>query len=277
MPFLLIARVLRITANRFVKDNSVRYTLKKAIRFVSYILILLVAVASFTGNIQSFTVAIGIISAGVAFALQEVILSVAGWIRIVSTGMYKPGDRIKVGDVKGDVIDIGVAQTTMMEMGDWVSSDNYNGRIIHLSNSMVFKHPVKNYSADFPFLWDEIKLPVTFDSNQELARKIILEAASTILAEYAEFAREHWNVVVRKYLIEDANVEPTLVSRITDNWIEFELRYVVDYSKRRITRHKLHQQILKAADNSGGAVKFASATFDIVGLPEVTFKQQENG
>jgi small-conductance mechanosensitive channel len=104
-------------------------------------------------------VAIGVAGAGIAFALQEVIGSVAGWIAISFGGFYRPGDRVQVGGIKGDVIDIGILRTTLMELGEWVNSDLYSGRIVRVANSFVFKQPVFNYSGDFPFLWDELRLP----------------------------------------------------------------------------------------------------------------------
>lgn len=103
--------------------------------------------------------------AGIAVALQAVIASLAGWVAIAFGRFYSTGDRIQLGGVKGDVIDIGILRTTLMEVGQWVDGDLYNGRIVRIANSFVFKEPVFNYSADFPFLWDEIKLPIRYGSG----------------------------------------------------------------------------------------------------------------
>lgn len=273
---LVILRLLSVFVNRTVKDNTLRYNVKKAVRFTGYALILLIGIAIFTDNVRYFTVAIGIISAGVAFALQEVILSIAGWVTILTVGMYKPGDRIELNDVKGDVIDIGITRTTMMELGSWISNDNYTGRIIHISNGAIFKGPVKNYSADFPFLWDEINIPISYGSDVELTRKAMLESARQVLGQYAEFAKEHWQVVVKKYLIEDAMVDPTLSIELTDNWINFNLRYVVDYAKRRSTKTQLFQELLQRFNEAGDKIQLASTTFDIVGFPEISIKNPGN-
>ena len=232
---LLISWAIRNSINKKISDNTNRYRIKKLVRIGSYILIIFLILIMFTGSFQYLTVSIGLISAAIAFALQEVVLSIAGWFAIFGSNMYKPGDRIKINNIKGDVIDIGITKTTLMEIGDWVSSDNYNGRIVKISNSFVFKGAVHNYSTDFPFVWDEINLPIKYGSDITLANKIIQKTADTQLSKYTNFAKEDWKLMVKKYLIEDAIVASTLSLKLTDNWIEFNLRYVVDYKKRRFT------------------------------------------
>ncbi|MBP2284691.1 small-conductance mechanosensitive channel [Flavobacterium sp. CG_23.5] len=102
----------------------------------------------------------GVAGAGIAFALQEVIASFVGWLAILFGNFYNTGDRVQLGGIKGDVMDIGVFRTTIMAIGQWVDGNLYTGRIVLIANSFVFKEPVFNYSGDFPFLWDEIKLPI---------------------------------------------------------------------------------------------------------------------
>lgn len=266
---ILIGWLIRKAINRTIESNSARYRTKKTIRLVSYSLIGLLAVITFTGKVQYFSIAIGIITAGLAFALQEVILSAAGWIAIFSSKTYKPGDRIEINGVKGDVIDIGITKTTLMEVGEWISSDNYSGRIVQVSNSFVFKGNVYNYSSDFPFLWDEITLPIHYGSDIAMANSIFTKAAQDNLSEYAQFAEQHWKKMVKKYMIENANITPTLTHKLTDNWIEFTLRFVVDYKSRRVTKDLLYKEILEAIKTTNGKVSLASATYEIVGAPEI--------
>ena len=120
------------------------------------------------------------------------------FIAIFGSNMYKPGDRIEINQVKGDVIDIGLTKTTLMEIGGWVSSDNYSGRIVQISNAFVFKGPVNNYSTDFPFVWDEISIPIHYDSNTQVANQIIAEVAETHLVDYAQYAKSHWKQMTKK-------------------------------------------------------------------------------
>ncbi len=272
---LVVVRLLRTGINRTISDNALRYKARKVARVIGYVLVVLLAIVTFTGKVQYFTIAVGLVSAGLAFALQEVILSVAGWIAIYSTGIYKTGDRIEVNKIKGDVIDIGLTRTTLMEIGEWVNSDNYSGRIVQISNAFVFRGAVHNYSTDFPFVWDEINLPVRYGSDLDIARQIVLETATKHLSGYAEFAREHWTGLVKKYLIEDANVAPTLSLKLTDNWIELNLRYVVDYKQRRSSKTALYTDLLKAIQASEGKVTLASATYEVVGVPEIRIRKSE--
>ena len=128
----------------------------------------------YSDKLGGLTVAFGVAGAGIAFALQEVIASFAGWLAIMFGSFYKTGDRVQLGGIKGDVMDIGVLRTTIMEVGQWVDGDLYNGRIVLVANSFVFKEPVYNYSGDFPFLWDEIKIPIQYGSNYEKTNEILL-------------------------------------------------------------------------------------------------------
>lgn len=148
----VIVRVLHRSAGRYVSDADIPYRARKFITFLSYLVGILLLAAIFSDRLRGLTVAFGVAGAGIAFALQEVIASVAGWFAISFAGFFKTGDRVQLGGIKGDVIDIGVLRTTVMECGEWVSGDLYNGRVVRIANSFVFKEPVFNCSGDFPFL-----------------------------------------------------------------------------------------------------------------------------
>jgi len=266
---LFLIGALRRYLRKKLPDSAVRYRSQKGIELLGYLLIVLLSVSYFTGNIKDFTLAIGLLSAGITITLQELILSIAGSFYIFFVQVYKPGDRIEINGIKGDVIDIDSIYTTMMEIGEWVSSDNYSGRIVKLSNAFVFKGPVYNYSRDFPFIWDEFNLPIKYGSDIELAKDIIIRIASEQLSDFVNDSIADWKTVVEKYYIEDAQVEPTLALTMTDNWIQFNLRYIVDYKKRRFIKHQLNTLISKAIDKTKGKVTLASATVEIVNIPTI--------
>ncbi len=169
-----IGRLLLRSVERYVKDSDARYRARKVVSFVRYTIAAIVLAIIFSERLAGLTVVFGVAGAGIAFALQEVIASIAGWMAISSGGFYSTGDRVQVGGIKGDVIDIGVLRTTVMEVGQWVNGDLYNGRIVKIANSFVFKEPVFNYSADFPFLWDEITLPVRYGSDWKAAKTMLV-------------------------------------------------------------------------------------------------------
>ena len=127
----------------------------------------------FEDHLGRLSFAIGVIGAGVAVALQDVLASLAGAFTIGFSKLYMAGDRVQIGDTRGDVIDIGLLRTTLMETGNWVSKDRYNGRIVRVPNSAVLKGPIFNYSQGFPFVWDEIKVVFTTGSDFQFAKDML--------------------------------------------------------------------------------------------------------
>lgn len=275
VSILLAVAWIRRYLKKKLPDNSVKYKTQKGVEISGYFLVVLVSVSFFTGNIKDFGLALGFLTAGITITLQELILSIAGSFYIFFVRVYKPGDRIEINGIKGDVIDIDSIYTTMMEIGEWVSSDNYSGRIVKLSNSFVFKGPVYNYSQDFPFVWDEFNLPIRYGSDLEIAKSIVIGIAQEKLSAYVNASIEEWKAVVSKYYIENAVVEPTLAITLTDNWIQFNLRYIVDYKKRRVVKNELNQEIAKRIEKSEGKVSLASATFEIVNIPTVKLGSED--
>lgn len=271
---LLIIQFLRRVLRKNITDLSARYKSQKGIEIIGYIVLIILTFFYFTGQIKDFTLAIGLFSAGIAFTLQELILSIAGSMYIFVVKVYKPGDRIEINGIKGDVIDIDSIYTTMMEIGEWVTSDNYSGRIVKLSNAFVFKGPIYNYSNDFPFIWDEFNLPIRYGSDIELAKSIVIKVASETLSNYTANSKSQWKAVVNKYYIEDVQVDPTLAIKLTDNWVEFNLRYIVDFKKRRFTMHILNDRIRKEIENTNGKVILASSTLEVIKIPELNVKMK---
>jgi small-conductance mechanosensitive channel len=268
----LIIKFIQKSLFSKIKDNNNRYTAKKFGSFIGYFLTLVLITIVYSDKLGGLTVALGVAGAGIAFALQEVIASFAGWLAIMLGGFYKPGDRVQLGGIKGDVMDIGVLRTTIMETGQWVDGDLYNGRIVLVANSFVFKEPVFNYSGDFPFLWDEIKIPIQYGSNYEKANAILLNIGKVVAGDITDRSREKWVSLQQQYRLEDAQTEPMVSLIANDNWVEYTLRYVVSYKKRRITKTELFSKILKEIEETNGEIKFASATFHLVEAPELSIK-----
>ncbi|MGI8510824.1 MAG: mechanosensitive ion channel family protein [Gemmatimonadaceae bacterium] len=266
---MTVVRVLSRSLGGYIRDNDTRYRVRKLISFGGYLAALLVVTTVFSDRLAGLTVVLGVAGAGVAFALQEVILSAAGWIALTFSNFYGPGDRIQLGGTKGDVIDIGVLRTTLMEIGDWVNGDLYNGRMVRVANSFVFKGPVVNYSGAFPFLWDEVRLPIKYGSDRALARKIFTDVIDELVGDYTKQAGVAWDAMLRKYRLEEAKLEPMVTLIATDNWLEFTIRYVVDYRRRRITKDELFTRLLDRIDATEGRVSIASGTYDIVGVPPI--------
>lgn len=263
-------RVFQYVTSRSIKNVSTRYKVRKFIGFLGYFIVIMILLSTFSDRLGQLTVIFGVAGAGIAFALQEVIASAAGWIAVSFGSFYQPGDRVQLGGIKGDVIDIGVLRTTVMEIGDWVAGDNYNGRIVRIANSFVFKEPVYNYSGEFAFLWDEFKIPVRFGSDWKLAHSLIEGAVTEHTNQFIESSTEQWQQMVRKFLIEEARIKPMITLAITDNWIEFNARYVVNFRQRRSTKDAIMRSILESFEKHKKKVLFASTTVELVSVPKKT-------
>jgi small-conductance mechanosensitive channel len=259
----VVIRFLQRSLSRYIRDSDTRYRARKFLTFLGYLIGIVFVSTVFSKRLGGLHIAFGIVGAGVAFALQEVITSIAGFVAISFGHFYKTGDRIQLAGIRGDAIDIGILRTTLMECGDWVQGDLYNGRIVRIANSFVFKEPVFNYSADFPFLWDEITLPIRFESDQKLTREILQRVVNEVVGDYVPYAKNTWKEMVQKYKIEHETVEPMVTMIANDNWMEFTIRYVVDFKKRRSTKDRLFTRFLEEFDKTDGHVAIASTSTDI--------------
>ena len=144
-----------------IEDKLTRYSLNKVINILSALLVILVVIRIWVPDPQSLVVLYGIIGAGVAISLQDVIRNFAGGIMIMTGNLYRVGDRIEIGNETGDVMDVGIMYTTLMELRGWIDGDQPTGRLTMVPNGRIISNEVHNYTQDHSFLWDEIKIPVT--------------------------------------------------------------------------------------------------------------------
>ena len=260
---LVISSIVKNIIPRYVAKSQSRYRIRKFITYLSYFVIMIMIATVYSSKFTGLGVFLGVAGAGIAFALQEVIASIAGFIAINFSNFYDVGDRVMLGGIKGDVVDIGVLRTSVMQMGDWVNGDLYNGKIVRISNSFIFKEPVFNYSGDFPFLWDEISIPIKSNSDYTLAKEIFLTILNETQGEYAEGAKIKWAKMTEKFQLENAQVSPMVTMSFNENWITYTLRFVVDFKKRRSTKDILYTKILQAIQASDGKIEIASSSLDV--------------
>lgn len=216
---------------------------------------------------------LGLLSAGLVFALQKVVTSFAGYIVILRSRVFTIGDRIVMGGVRGDVISLGFLKTTMMETGDpttaspyiWVKGRQFTGRIVTVTNDKIFEEPVFNSTREFPYIWDELTVPISYAADRKLAEAILLEAADHATEAMQKDAERYRLVMNDRYHLDLETLAPRVFWRITDNWLELSLRFIVDDHLSRGTRDQIAREILEKFDAHGMAV--ASTTIDIVGFP----------
>ena len=259
-------RIVRNVIKRRIKDPAHMHTLRMLVRNAFFFACSVIVLLIWLGVGSNLTVAMGILGAGIAFASQEVIGSFAGYLNIVSGSIYRIGDRVRIGSVVGDVIDISILRTTVMEIGEWVQADQYTGRIVTVANRVVFADPVYNYTQHWGYIWDEITVPVTYASDWRRAVEIMLEHAQEYTEELQSDAEARLSKMVDRYPLQRTQVEPSVYLTMTDNWIEITLRYIVDARERRTTKGQLHRELLQHFEIED-KVTVASMTVEIVGFP----------
>jgi small-conductance mechanosensitive channel len=261
-------RLLEQTLPRRFGQADARYRVRKFVVFSGYVATLLFIATLFEDRLGRLTFALGVAGAGVAVALQDVLASIAGAFAIGFSKLYEAGDRVQIGDTRGDVLDIGLLRTTLMEIGNWVSRDLYSGRIVRIPNSTVLKASVFNYSQGFRFIWDEIKVLFTTASDCELTKQMLLRVAKLAIGEYVVEAQTSWKSVSENYQIAKPPLEPTVVLVVNNGSLEFTLDYVVDYTQRSIMKDKLFSRIVEEVKNSDGRIEWASSGVTVINQRE---------
>jgi len=185
----------------------------------------------------------GLIGAGLAIALKEPLLSIAGRIAIFAGRIYDAGDRIQIGDSSGDVIDVGFFYTRLLEIGNWIHGDQYSGRILQFPNAQIFGAGVFNYTRDFQYIWDEVALNVTYESNLDAATKIMLDAGNRYTQDFLQGAEKQLRRMQQYFLVPDMELKTQVYVHVTTNWVGLTMRYVVDPKKRRAAATFLYRTI----------------------------------
>ncbi|QED36667.1 mechanosensitive ion channel family protein [Antarcticibacterium arcticum] len=257
---LVLNRVFRSIIKRKVKDGSVAYNLKNIVNLFSGIFIFAIALSLFFTNWYATMVSFGVVSLIVGLALQNPLSSFFGWIYLLVRKPYEVGDRIKIGPVYGDVINLGYFDTTLWEFkGDYLSGDHPSGRIIKFANSRIFQEYVYNYSWPlFPFIWHELNLFVSYDTDLKLTSNIIQRVAEEEIGETMMRRVKRFKKILAGTLIDELEVKekPTIILRAhTNGWIEVTLRYLSEpkNSGRIKTRlfQKIMEELLKHPDKIG--------------------------
>jgi small-conductance mechanosensitive channel len=252
---------------RRVSTARDRYTLRKTASILITVLALASLIAIWFERTSTLFIAYGIFSAGVAIALQDVLRNIAGGILLIVAKPFKAGDRIEVGDSVGDVLDIGNFSTTIMEIREWVDADQYTGRLITIPNGFVLNQKIKNYTKDYSFIWDEVRVLLIYGSNWEKAREIALKVAEPIVGEFEDLAKKELQQMGLKYFITTYEVQTKLFMKLEENWIEMRLRYVVEPRKRRVISHLLISSILEALEREEDIMVGTATSIDLMNYP----------
>ena len=245
MLWILRRFTLRIVWKQ-TEDVNIRYMWRKGSTYAAFVLALIVMGLIWFRWFGSLGTFLGLVSAGLAIALKDLIAGIAGWFFILWRRPFGLGDRIQIGSLCGDVVDIRIFMFTILETGNWVDADQSTGRVIHVPNGMILSTPLMNYTGAFKYIWDELPVLVTFESHWEDAKRILQEIADRHAADIAEEARRHLKETARKYLIRYRKLTPTVYTKVVDSGVLLTIRYLVEPRRRRGTAQAMWEDILRA-------------------------------
>jgi small-conductance mechanosensitive channel len=274
-----VTKILRLILGQFIGTRTgtrFQFWAKQGVSLIVAAILLIGIASIWFDNPARLAGVIGIIGAGIAFAMQRVITAVAGYFVILRGKTFNVGDRIVMGGVRGDVIDLSFMQTRIMEMGQspkeqadapsmWIRSRQFTGRIVTVTNDKVFDEPVYNYTREFPYIWDEINLPIKYGDDCGTAEQILLDAAREHALTKSEIGGDEVERLETQFGISGEDLDPRVYWRMTDNWLELTVRFLAPDHGIRPIKDAMIRQIL--ANLTKAKIEIASGTYAIVEVP----------
>jgi small-conductance mechanosensitive channel len=242
--WILYSLIKKIVQRR-TENVRIRYSWRKTSGYILIVLgIFLIGRLWFSG-FQSIATYLGLLSAGIAIALKDVVSNFAGWLFIISRRPFSVGDRIQIGNYAGDVIDTRAFQFTLLEIGNWVNADQSTGRIIHIPNGMVLSEVLANYSKGFQYIWNEIPVLITFESNWKKAKKILQKIADKDAEQLSKAAEKRVKEASKKFMILYSRLTPIVYTSVQDSGVLLTIRYLCEPQRRRDSEQAIWEDILK--------------------------------
>lgn len=263
---VVLAAVLLLLSKAYARhsaqDQREKYRKRKLFTTIIVFAAGIAIVLLWARTLQRTGTFLGLLGAGVAIALKEPLLSIAGRLAIFSGHMYNAGDRIEMQKMIGDVIDIGFFYTRMLEVGAWISGDQYSGRILLVPNSMIFGTPIINYTLHLAYIWDEVSLPITYESNMQAATQILLDIGREYSKQFLDNAQQQLERMQKDFLVPKLELEPAVYVKVTSNWLQLSMRYVVEPRQRRVASTFIYQRVFDRVSQTED-IKIASETMDL--------------
>jgi len=240
--------VIRRIIYRQTEDVKTRFVWIKTLTYIVVVLGLIMVGSVWFRGFKELGTYLGLLSAGIAIALKDPLTSIAGWLFIIFRRSFSVGDRIQIGDKAGDVIDIRIFQFILLEIGNWVDADQSTGRVIYIPNGQIFTLPLANYSKGFQYIWDEIKVLITFESDWKKAKEIMLNIAKKHSEHLSKSAERKVKEASKKYMIFYNNLTPTVYTSVKDSGVQLAIRYLCEPKNRRGTQQAIWEEILDSFD-----------------------------
>ena len=240
----LARRIALALVYRRVRDAWGRYRWRKGLTYVLVAVGVVIVGRMWFAGVESLAQVLGLLAAGLAIALKDPLSNLAGWGFIIWRRPFEVGDRIQIGPHAGDVIDLGLFQFTLNEIGAWVQADQSSGRIIHVPNGKIFTDPVANYNKGFRYIWNEVPVLVSFESNWRKAKQILTKIAVKHAEHLTAQAEQELLAASQQYLINYRKLTPIVYTKVVDSGVQLTIRYLIEPRKRRGTEHAIWEEIL---------------------------------
>lgn len=225
-------------------DLKKRYVWRKRFDYISYFIFFVSALPVWFIELRSLSTFLGLLSAGLAVALKDPIVNFFAWVYIVVKKPFEMGDRIQLDTSEGDILDIGFFEFTMLEIKNWVQADQSTGRIIYVPNGLLFTKPVVNYNQAMNFIWNEIIITITFESDWQKAKKILQDIENEHLKSLVDNSEEAFDKAKKKFYIEYKTINPKVYTKVVNNGVQLTLRYLCHPKMRRNTEQIAYEEIL---------------------------------
>ncbi|HTS86906.1 MAG TPA: mechanosensitive ion channel domain-containing protein [Gemmatimonadales bacterium] len=248
---LVLARwIVLALVRRRIADPRDRYRWHKGSTYLAFLLGAILLARTWLVDFAGFATYLGLLSAGLAIALKDPLTNLAAWLFILWRRPLEVGDRIALGDYAGDVVDIRLFQFTLLEIGRWVAADQTTGRLVHIPNAMLFATPLANYTRGFEFIWTELPVLVTFESDWRKARDLLQEIATRHGTTAAERAGTELAAAAQRYALPQSAIEPAVYLSVEDSGVLLTLRIPCLPRERRQVTDAVWQDVLDAFASS---------------------------
>lgn len=266
LSVIVVLAVLRwlilALVRRRVPDARMRYNWRKGTAYAAVVLGIFLVGPLWSGNFATLATVLGLVGAGIVLALRDPVVNMAGWVFLLWRRPFVVGDRIQIGTHAGDVVDLRLFQFTLLEIGNWVEADQSTGRLVHVPNGKVFTEPVANYTRGFPYIWNEIPVRITFESDWRAAKEILLEIATRRAGMSEEEARQRVLQASHRFMIVYSTLTPTVYTSADGSGVVLTVRYLCDARRRRGTAQDVWEDILSAfAGRDDVALAYATQRF----------------
>jgi len=242
--FWLIRTIILRIIQRKTSDPELHYKARKYLTRTFFFIAILILGRTWFEGFQSVATFFGILSAALVIALKDSVADLAGWIFLMWLKPFTTGDRIEIAGVSGDVVELRIFKFSLMEIGNWVDADQSTGRVIHIPNHKIFTESIANYTADFPFIWNELPVRISLESNWIKAKKLLQTIAGRHSANISDQDKQKLRRDGRSYLITYRILTPTVYTDVKDFGIVLTIRYLTDPRTRRKTEQMIWEDVL---------------------------------